>query len=949
VCEEHEAYLDDKYFTIMGQIRRNPRYTNKRIMDPQLKCFVDEMGIDIPPEWGLPTPNANASYKSLGKYGKDMLPMTDEMVEDMNLAWEMTSRHFGLYMRDSRVLDYPEAKEHLDMSTSSGAPFNTHYPTKKELFENDPDIDAFLMSDWETMANEDMEWTCLFTNSLKEELRTEEKMMDNSIRTFLSGGVDAVVHGTRLFVDQNEKMNASHLKSSSAVGMSPLKGKWDQLYRKLKVFKKGYALDESQYDSSLRSYMMWGCARFRWNCLRKEDRTPENLRRILVYYRNLVNTVVICPDGVLVMKKTGNPSGSVNTINDNTLILHTLLAYAWIRTAPADMCSLAAFEAHTAKALVGDDNTWTVSDVAHEFFNARSVIAEWKQIGVTTTTDSLEPRKPEELDFLSAHTIFKNGQALPVYDRTKLMTSLLYANRAHLTPAITLERTAAMLSIGWTDIPFRHFCRDVIDWLMVKYDPIMKDDPRWILAKCQVQSDERYLKLFLGHSPDYLYPQGVDEEVNQFFWTGKSSICYFRTLSDEESDLSGARIKINKPDKSTMNGAKPKGTGSQKPGKKQGQNPQRRNRRRGPRKAAATKQQPRQRARLPRRPLTRQAGPGGMLRDALGGMNRRNCIVQEHELIYDVVGNGTNFGVVNGGNPFPLNPGQGSSFPWLALQAKQWERYKFKWIKFEYAREVTEFATAGTIGKVMMNIDLDASDQPPATKTQVMDTDKTLLAHGMPCENFAMVIPGKILHPTGQPLYVRPGGLPGASDIKTYDCGNLWISTSGVADNTTKLGELHVTYAVEFSVPVLESTTTAPINNSVSYAKQSTALTLTTTVAGTVLWPVASIVTNGTASVFNATTGSITPPPGNYLVDVQGSFMFGGLATTDYLGLLKNGTDVGNLLADRSFTSGAITQDAQNISAYVTCNGTDVLTVVASATFSTSTAIVYANIRLTAI
>jgi hypothetical protein len=304
---------------------------------------------------------------------------------------------------------------------------------------------------------------------------------------------------------------------------------------------------------------------------------------------------------------------------------------------------------------------------------------------------------------------------------------------------------------------------------------------------------------------------------------------------------------------------------------------------------------------------------------------------------------------VNGGNPFPLNPGQGASFPWLSLQAKQWERYKFKWIKFEYAREVTEFATAGTIGKVMMNIDLDASDQPPATKTQVMDTDKTLLAHGMPCENFAMVIPGKILHPTGQPLYVRPGGLPGASDIKTYDCGNLWISTSGVADNTTKLGELHVTYAVEFSVPVLESTTTAPINNSVSYAKQSTALTLTTTVAGTVLWPVASIVTNGTASVFNATTGSITPPPGNYLVDVQGSFMFGGLATTDYLGLLKNGTDVGNLLADRSFTSGAITQDAQNISAYVTCNGTDVLTVVASATFSTSTAIVYANIRLTAI
>jgi len=256
VCEEHEATLDERYFAIMGQIKRNPRYTNKRIMDPQLKCFVDEVGIVIPPDWDLAHPNANASYKQLMRYGKDILPMTDDMVKYMNLAWEFTERHFGLYMRDSRILGYEEAKTHLDMKTSSGAPFNVHYPTKEELFREDPDIDEWLKQDWERMA-QDPEWTCLFTNSLKEELRTDEKMKENSIRTFLAGGTDAVVHGTRLFVDQNEKMYASHLKSASAVGMSPYKGKWDDLYQKLKVFNKGFALDESQYDSSLRTYMMW--------------------------------------------------------------------------------------------------------------------------------------------------------------------------------------------------------------------------------------------------------------------------------------------------------------------------------------------------------------------------------------------------------------------------------------------------------------------------------------------------------------------------------------------------------------------------------------------------------------------------------------------------------------------------------------------------------------------
>jgi len=243
---------------------------------------------------------------------------------------------------------------------------------------------------------------------------------------------------------------------------------------------------------------------------------------------------------------------------------------------------------------------------------------------------------------------------------------------------------------------------------------------------------------------------------------------------------------------------------------------------------------------------------------------------------------------------------------------------------------------------------LDASDAPPATKTQVLDTDKTLLCHGMPCENFGMRIPGKLLHPTGLPFYVRPGGLPGASDIKTFDCGNLWVSTSGTSDNSTKLGELHVTYVVEFSVPVLESTTTAPINNSVSYASNSTGLALTTTVAGTILWPAASVSVNGTASVFSSGAGTITPPPGNYLVDAYAEVIYGGNGTACILELLKNAVAIG-LTSDWAFTSGSLTQITPSLSGYVSCNGTDTISLTVNSTFSTSTCAAYGNIRLTAI
>lgn len=255
-----------------------------------------------------------------------------------------------------------------------------------------------------------------------------------------------------------------------------------------------------------------------------------------------------------------------------------------------------------------------------------------------------------------------------------------------------------------------------------------------------------------------------------------------------------------------------------------------------------------------------------MTPQARGGLSRRNCVIVEHEFIYDVVGGGTPFAVVNGGYPFPLNPGQGTTFPWLSLQAKQWERYKFNFIRLSYAREVSEYATAGTIGRVMVSVDLDAADAPPSTKTQVLDTDTRLLMHGMPSENFQMTIPGKLLHPTGMPRYVRPGGLPGATDIREYDVGNLWVSTSGVSDATTKLGELHVMYSVELSVPVLQSIATAPINNSVTIFDSAAGTTLLATGVPEAVGLYHTVV-NGLGIVWQQTSGVL--PAGCYMIDVQ--------------------------------------------------------------------------------
>jgi hypothetical protein len=841
---------------------------------------MDENMIEMSPDWGLPTPNQEAAYKSLSKYAKDVLPMSEEQVKAMNMAWEWTAQHFGPYMGGARVRTVQEVIPELDKDTSSGYPFNAFFPKKKDLFEGCPEIVQWLEADWENLLDE--HYTFMFTNSLKEEIRPEEKTKLNKIRTFTAGAVDGTVHGNRLFADMNEKMNASHLQSSSGVGMSPLKGNWDRLYRKLNMFRKGYALDESEYDSSLRSYMMWGCAKLRWAMLREEDRTPENLKRIKNYYRNLVNSLVITPEGVIVLKLGGNPSGSVNTINDNTLILYTLLAYAWIMNCGENPSQLE-FELNTAKVLVGDDNTWTVSDWAHEFFNARTVIATWNKIGVTTTTDDLEPRSAKDLDFLSAKTIFYLGRAIPVYDRSKLMTSLLFAETKKQSPAFTLLRAAALLSVGWSDTQFRKFCREFIAWLIENFDEVCNQDSDWIQAKCGILSDERLAKLFLGD--EILYQQSLEPDIDQFFMECYGQHLFTCTCKEPWKPwykpcaiCQEALERFKKPDK-RMSGNAPskKNSNRRKRGGKKGGKPQ------ATRIIVETAPKKGRRARKRGGKNNRNVGRAGFIGPRPNSMNptfqrrqqsmltakgssrnrttnRHEMVLEEDEYIGEVTGASTaaNFQTT----AYSVNIGQSATFPWGAGVVKNnFEKYQFDYIRFYYKRESSEFATAATTGKVMLSFDSDASDPPPSSKQQVEDTDPH--ADGMPCENIQLDIPAQMLRRMNDGFYIRPAGLPGANDIKTYDVGNLYVSTQGLGANSATVGELHVRYRVRVFFPILENQAGAPANNSVALFQTTTTEPITTATPTNLL--LATATTNGLGVV--NTSGSLALPVGNYLVD----------------------------------------------------------------------------------
>jgi hypothetical protein len=272
---------------------------------------------------------------------------------------------------------------------------------------------------------------------------------------------------------------------------------------------------------------------------------------------------------------------------------------------------------------------------------------------------------------------------------------------------------------------------------------------------------------------------------------------------------------------------------------------------------------------------------------------------------------------------FPINPGQAVTFPWLSTIAARYEKYVLTDLEFYYEHEVSEFATAGTTGKVMIAVDYDAADPPPVSKVQMMDMDP----HNdcMPCKDMVLRVDCRTAFENG-PKYVRPGNLPGAADIKTYDLGNLNFAAAGTTDNTTKIGELHVRYRGWFEKPVLESTTSAPNNNQVSWFQSTSVQTYTTSVGATAV--VATATANG-LNIVN-TSGSMVPPPGNYVI------MFGTVgkdtsaeAFTVVNNIQKNGVAVhlaGNGPQQGAETVAASGDNSVHGSCFVTANGTDAFT-----------------------
>jgi len=461
--------LSQGYFDMIGRVQRSVQYRDKIVPSTRFQKFVG----DFIPNYVYCNANKEAELKSVAKYDRGQ-PELD--LVNWALANNWCERHF-VNMRGSSEVDYDTVVESLDKTTSPGYPWSLNYASKKEVL-NDERFRPFLEKIYDRMSYsiDFPDYTFFWTSSVKAEMRPVEKAKENKLRTFCASPLELTMISNMLCLDANQKFYelGARNKVWSCVGMSKYNCGWDMLSRRLSKHPNGYALDVSSYDSSVFRKSLLEICEFRCECGNYDLAQQTVLRNV---YQHYLNSVMVLTNGDVVMKTTGNPSGSGNTVVDNTLHLYKLLAYCWCVLCPPEMRSYESFHANVEAALYGDDNTFTCSDLVNPWFNAKTVAAVAATIGVKVTAedDIWEARPLSGLKFLAQGFRFVDQTWwVPVPETNKVLSSMI-GNAACHDPRWDLLRASALLMDAWWNEEARSVLQSYIHYLYKDFSHYMCD------------------------------------------------------------------------------------------------------------------------------------------------------------------------------------------------------------------------------------------------------------------------------------------------------------------------------------------------------------------------------------------------------------------------------------------------------------------------------------------
>lgn len=441
------------------------------------------------------------------------------------------ARQCYLHMGNSEVhMSVEFVKERLSMHKSCGFPWSRGYEdlppfaSKQQMFDKlgDAKVWSIVQQYHDQLLSPDYQVSEIFTGTGKKELRKLEKILDNKFRAYLAASFRHTSVGIAYFGEMLEKFYAGWEHSPSFVGGSTFHGAWNSLFQRLSKHPHAFEADESSWDATVSEEMVDSVKEILFSFFKRRWQTKPVRQIIDNLFKEMIFSLVLLPNGDLFLKTQGNPSGCFLTIVLNSIALTILFAYSWLRLAPPEMRNFYHFRKHVEIAIVGDDNLYTVSDIAVKFFHVDAIAAIWREVGVVLKPGSVAKGPLVERNFVSQETVLIHGTYLPRPNHDKTISSLLWHTRAEDHVRWSLLKTHALRIQSYWNLETRALLSDYISWLHLNYaDELRAPQVRDSKGNRTIQDLYTFEEVMTVYKTDreiaclYYYPEDQSSDVKR--------------------------------------------------------------------------------------------------------------------------------------------------------------------------------------------------------------------------------------------------------------------------------------------------------------------------------------------------------------------------------------------------------------------------------------------------
>jgi hypothetical protein len=166
---------------------------------------------------------------------------------------------------------------------------------------------------------------------------------------------------------------------------------------------------------------------------------------------------------------------------------------------------------------------------------------------------------------------------------------------------------------------------------------------------------------------------------------------------------------------------------------------------------------------------------------------------------------------------YVISPSNASLFPWLSTLAQSYQQYRVHGMVFVFKSTTSDYSAAGALGKIAMATNYNVRDSNFATMQELENAEFSV--SGKP--SLSRVHPIECAPNNGTPLvkYVRDSQYDASGgDDRFYDVGKFQFATQGLpaATANSTIGELWVTYDIEFYKPIINRLPAAVAYNPVT-------------------------------------------------------------------------------------------------------------------------------------